>query len=70
MLAVVLPETMPGPDHATEVFVLTDVTLAKAVVVLQANEPADADEMLMVLVLVDTVKEPRDLQPLEVFVAV
>jgi hypothetical protein len=69
-VAVVLPDTIPGPDHTTEVLVLTGVTIAFAVVVLQANEPDDEEAILIVLVLADTEKEPNDVHPLDVLVAV
>jgi hypothetical protein len=48
IVGVLLPLTIPGPDQTTEVFVLTGVTIAFAVVVLHVRDVEEVEDILIV----------------------
>ena len=64
------PLTIPGPDHTTDVLVLTGVTIALAVVVIQLREVELVEPIVMVVMFWACTKEPVLVHPLDVFVAV
>jgi len=67
---VLFPLTIPGPDQTTEVLVLTGVTTAKAVDVLQVREVEAVDAILILFVFAVITDDPKDVHPLDVLAAV